>query len=179
MLVFILENLLPRTQLQSNTKKPVRNQPSPNLISDVLTQVYSVYSVLYFLIINTSLTLQLKIDASNDDQHMEFAHKIPLIYQRQRFIEMKYLVHVLNNPLQCSRKCSLTISESFENHAMGLRCHKAAWNHSLTLGQVWTWLSCGLCLQPLRIPWVHIKCRDTGSFSMSSECLQQILLLEG
>lgn len=43
MVVFILENLLARPQLQSNTKKPKRNQPSPNLISDVLKQVIILF----------------------------------------------------------------------------------------------------------------------------------------
>lgn len=123
MLVFILENLLARTQLQSNTKNPKRNQPSPNLISDVLKQVYSV---LYFFLINAFFNIIIKIDASNDGQHIEFAHKIPLMYQKQRFIEMKCLVHVLNNPLKYSRECSLTVSASFENHAMGITSHKAA-----------------------------------------------------
>lgn len=115
----------------NNIQKRKRNQPSPNLISDVLKQVYSV---LYFLTINAFLTSQLKIGASNDGQHS---------------LPIKYLWCIRNKGLlkwsvycTCSITLwnavgngSVTVSGSFENHAMGIRSHKAAWNHSLTLGQ--------------------------------------------
>lgn len=58
---------------------------------------------------------------------------------------------------------SVTVSGSFENHAMGIRSHKAAWNHSLTLGQyepnsamVWLydpWGFPGLILMSVQRQW--------------------------